>query len=330
MQAEGYIELVNQGLESFLDTKIQAAKNPKIKLLLKQQSRVIIGGKRLRPRLLFVGYQVFGGSQPESLVRVGIAIELLHQALLVHDDLIDQDLYRRGQPNVMGQRKQATNASGLLIGDLLLNWVNELVASDPGLSNEHKLAVIELLTHYLDLTIEGQVLDALNTYDLSIKPGELDKINELKTSSYSTLLPLAMVAQLLNISKSARLKLDSFANSLGRFLQLNNDIEDYLSPVARLSDYQGAKVTLPYLTLLNNATHVHKHILAKSFGHKLTTEERNNVRKVAQQVLTKEVLDQLTHSYYNKVIYDLDKLALKPNSRASFISIIDDLKPQAV
>ena len=60
------------------------------------------GGKRFRPLMVITAYDALGGDDHEAAANVGAAFELLHTALIVHDDVIDRDFVRRGGPNVAG------------------------------------------------------------------------------------------------------------------------------------------------------------------------------------------------------------------------------------
>ena len=91
-------------------------------------------GKRFRPALMLAAYDAYGGRDGEVAARVAAALELLHTALLIHDDVIDGDLVRRGSLNVSGtfvERAAARGATGqergtfglaagVLAGDLAL------------------------------------------------------------------------------------------------------------------------------------------------------------------------------------------------------------------
>src|SRR3954452_1085504 len=73
------------------------------------------GGKRLRPRLVLQTYGAFGGRDLEAAAHVGAAFELLHTALIVHDDVIDRDYMRRGPPNVSGRYRDEATTAGIPI-----------------------------------------------------------------------------------------------------------------------------------------------------------------------------------------------------------------------
>ena len=102
-----------------------------------------VGGKLVRPRLTVASYLGFGGTNVGAIASVAAAQELLHTAMLVHDDVLDSDEVRRGAPNITGTYRARLAAdgvfgaaaehqllgAGLLGGDLALSAAFELLAS---------------------------------------------------------------------------------------------------------------------------------------------------------------------------------------------------------
>lgn len=72
-----------------------------------------MGGKRFRPRMVMTAYAGMGGTDAHAAANVAAAYELLHTALVVHDDVIDRDWSRRGQPNVAGSFRDNGTTGGL-------------------------------------------------------------------------------------------------------------------------------------------------------------------------------------------------------------------------
>src|SRR5690606_13459888 len=70
------------------------------------------GGKLFRPRMVATAYEGLGGEEDQSVAWVGAAFELLHTALIVHDDVIDRDFVRRGRPNIAGAYRDRAVAAG--------------------------------------------------------------------------------------------------------------------------------------------------------------------------------------------------------------------------
>lgn len=123
------------------------------------------GGKRLRPLLTLMGYEMAGGQDPEEILPAACAIELIHTFSLIHDDLpaMDDDDLRRGKPTchrVFGE------AIAILAGDGLFSYAFWLMTQGP-LPPQRKVRIIETLTEatgaegmiggqVLDITCEGQ------------------------------------------------------------------------------------------------------------------------------------------------------------------------------
>jgi geranylgeranyl pyrophosphate synthase len=91
---------------------------------------ILRGGKRLRPYMMYLAYKGFSGMQDESILPVTVSLELLHNFLLIHDDIIDQDTMRYGGKNISGvykdyfaelgddEAKRNANNVALLAGDI--------------------------------------------------------------------------------------------------------------------------------------------------------------------------------------------------------------------
>ena len=91
-----------RGFAQFFLTGTERADGTESRALWEAMTDAADGGKRVRPDLLQATYEAFGGNRPEVARQVGDAIELLHTAFVMHDDVIDHDLSRRGRPNVSG------------------------------------------------------------------------------------------------------------------------------------------------------------------------------------------------------------------------------------
>ncbi|MEX0913722.1 MAG: polyprenyl synthetase family protein, partial [Demequina sp.] len=130
------------------------------------------GGKNLRPSLTLAAYAGLGGDDPDAIVPVAAAMEMLHTAMLIHDDILDHDEVRRGKPNIAGTRRAALKTHGLsdqqvddhvmaaslLGGDLALASSYDLISRAP-LPAHHRLACLDLVTRAIRTTIAGELLD---------------------------------------------------------------------------------------------------------------------------------------------------------------------------
>jgi len=135
----------------------------------------VADGKRLRPALVVTSFEAFGGDAgtEAALWDVAAAFELLHTAFLVHDDVIDHDVERRGVPNVAGRfRDRATargaddraagtvgDAAGVLAGDLLLFEATRMIAAAP-LATAARGQLLETLDEAVLVSAIGELADA--------------------------------------------------------------------------------------------------------------------------------------------------------------------------
>ncbi len=193
------------------------------------------GGKSLRPALTLASYAGLGGDDPDAVVPVAAAMEMLHTAMLVHDDILDHDEVRRGRPNVAGARRAALEGSALtpaqvdnhvlsaalLGGDLAIASSYDLISSS-NLPAHHRLACLDLVTRAIRTTIAGELLD---TYGDLTDPSDADAlvVAELKTATYTFVVPLLAGAQLAGADPTMITHLERVGTSLGVSFQLVDD-----------------------------------------------------------------------------------------------------------
>jgi geranylgeranyl pyrophosphate synthase len=193
------------------------------------------GGKRLRPFLVILSYQAFGGEQEAAILDVACAWELLHLSMLMHDDIIDRDYIRHGQDNVAGSyfkeysnvrdsalRLHYANGAALLAGDLVLTSAYSFI-SNSSFTLAQRQAVTDVLQEAIFTVIGGELLDT----EANIVPEIIDQklIAQTKTASYSLIGPLISGALLAGVSKTALQQLRQLGNILGIGYQL---VDDYI------------------------------------------------------------------------------------------------------
>jgi octaprenyl-diphosphate synthase len=160
----------NALVEQMLDQAIESQVN----LLYVASGHVIrAGGKRMRPRLVMLAYAAVGGSDPSQAVPVAAAMELLHTASLVHDDINDHSDLRRGRATV---NARWGNSAALLAGDFLFSKVMKLAC-------EFDVRIIRLLANTCLKIIEGETRQMLCLGDLAMDEETYLTIVREKTAS---------------------------------------------------------------------------------------------------------------------------------------------------
>lgn len=184
---------------------------------------VFSGGKRIRPALAALGFQL-GGGRGDGGIRLGAAIELIHTFSLIHDDLpcMDDDDYRRGR---LTCHRKFGEAVAVLAGDGLHVLAFEVLAALPAPA-ERRLRVLTEITRAVGTAgvVGGQVVD-IESEGRRIAPASLRWMHEKKTG---TLLRASLVcgAILAGARPSLTQKLAAFGAAFGLLFQITDDLLD--------------------------------------------------------------------------------------------------------
>jgi geranylgeranyl diphosphate synthase type II len=196
------------------------------------------GGKLVRPQLVLAAYEGLGGRRAESAAFVAAAFELLHTALIVHDDVIDRDFVRRGRPNISGRYRDSASSNGansrdaehhgmsaaVVAGDLALFYSYRMIDLS-GVDEATRTPLLELMDEALFASAAGELLDL--DYSGAVAIPTVDSILEmarLKTAVYSFEVPLKAGAVLAHASPDVVLALGEFGREIGTAYQIVDDL----------------------------------------------------------------------------------------------------------
>ena len=231
--------------EAHLEAVTQAAGVP---LAAHATATVRAGGKRLRPLLVVLAAESAGGPHPtdqgeESLVRAAVAVELVHSATLVHDDVIDGAQLRRGHPTVVAV---AGREMAVATGDLLFS------RAFAELARNGSLAQLRALSDASSALAAGELLQREDAYARHVAVERYLRRCELKTAAlFEAACRLgALVA--VEGSRTLADALGAFARRIGLAFQLLDDVLDVSGPVERTGKSRGTDlldgtVTLPLI-----------------------------------------------------------------------------------
>lgn len=215
------------------DRVVQAAvMHPRYERLWREIARIYqAGGKRMRPYLTVVGY----GKMDTAIIPVAAAQELLHVAMLVHDDIIDQDTMRHSQATINGAQethyapllppRQTThyaNSVALLAGDALLSEAYHSVQSTP-FSPSVILQLSERLSQSAFEAIGGELIDVEAGFIMTERFDPMT-IYRYKTASYSLVGPLVSGALCAEVDEATLNLLQKFGTQCGIAFQLQDDL----------------------------------------------------------------------------------------------------------
>lgn len=204
-------------------------------------------GKQLRPTLTLLTARALRGFCNENVVRCAAAVEMLHTATLLHDDVADDSPVRRGSPTI---RSMYSPTISVLIGDF---WLSRAIETIVGYCDER---VVRIFTLSLQMLAEGEMIQLEKAESLDTTEEDYYRIIYRKTAS---LFETAVMSAAYSV-KATQGEIEAFqqyACHLGLAFQIVDDILDY-SPELNLGKPTGQdilekKITLPLLGLMKNA-----------------------------------------------------------------------------
>jgi geranylgeranyl pyrophosphate synthase len=206
-------------------------------------STIAAGGKRLRPLLVFVAGGDLGGqaADDEPLVRAAVAVELVHSATLVHDDVLDGAALRRGRPTVVAASGRAMATA---VGDLLFS------RAFAELARNGSAAQLNALSRSSTALAHGELVQREDAYDTTVTRERYMWRCELKTGRlFEGACRLGALAGGLGPVEPG---LADFGRRIGLAFQLLDDILDVSGPASRTGKHRGTDlldgtVTLPFI-----------------------------------------------------------------------------------
>lgn len=216
-----YQKLIEEELEKYLNQEDV----PEKILNESMEYSLMAGGKRLRPILVIATYQLFKNDF-EICMPYAVAIEMIHNFSLIHDDLpgIDNDDFRHGKPT---NHKKFNEATAILAGDGLLNKAYMVISRDlletaNSDELEKKLRVFSEFTKAVDRMIAGEYIDT----EYEGKPISEKYLEYIHTNKTGALLKLCvrMGAILADASEDDLSNLTSYAEKIGLAFQIKDDI----------------------------------------------------------------------------------------------------------
>lgn len=196
------------------------------------------GGKLMRPKLVYLTYEAFGGDDWGACSELAAAFEVLHAALLVHDDVIDRDFVRRGVQTLGGSYRDVATLAGhsstdadhagfsaaIIAGDLLLTGSLKL-ATSAATGHGHGPAILATIHEAIFAAAAGELDDllfSLGTRDPDLR--EVLNMERLKTAVYSFEMPLRAGALLAGESVGTADALAAVGRDIGVAYQVVDDV----------------------------------------------------------------------------------------------------------
>ena len=251
------------------EEKIKLKLNSDVELVQKMtEYHIKTGGKRLRALLTLGSAKLCGYSKGSRDVNLAACVELIHSATLMHDDVIDEGIIRRGKETL---NEIWGNHSSVLIGDYLLSRCFEMMVEDGNLE------VLKLLSSTSSKIAQGEVLQLQHK-------GEVDMLEEtyLKIISAKTAELFAastkVGAILSNVENKEKDALEFYGRNLGLTFQIADDTLDYNSELKMFGktvgqDFFEGKITLPIILLFQKLDSIEKENLKEIFSKEIRDKD---------------------------------------------------------
>lgn len=264
------------------------------------------GGKRIRPLMTVAAARLFDPDTTRPY-RLAAAVEFIHTATLLHDDVVDESDLRRGEPSantVFG------NLSSVLVGDFLFARAFELMVEDGSLD------VLRILSHAAAVITEGEVLQLSIQNKLDTTLDQYLKVIEAKTAvlfASACEIGPAVTGQPKEMQECLRL----YGHNLGLAFQIADDLLDYQSTSAEIGksigdDFKEGKMTAPVIFALENPSDSDKNFWKRTF---VDAQQTSSDLLTAQTLIENSGAAQksfaLAQHYVDQAIFALSPI---PNS----------------
>lgn len=288
------------------------------------------GGKRIRGNLVVLGYwlgqdvilnevkdpprmrdsnklrdsSLIVQNDNRDIYKIAAAYEMLHSAVLAHDDIIDQSVLRRGRASLYkafgGNHYGVSQAISL--GDAVFFLAFKILSESSFDDNKKNKAVLWLAKTLTETAI-GEMLD--------VERGDAVNIMKLKTARYSVSGPLILGAILVGADQKLINKLETFGDNLGIAFQIQDDIlgifgKEKITGKSVSSDIEEGKNTILFTYALKNAEEKDRQLLEKFYGRgKIGNRQQEEIKQVFRETGALDYAINEAEKYRNNALNGL-------------------------
>jgi geranylgeranyl diphosphate synthase type I len=340
----GFKKQIDEELNVYLDDKIKEARKQDFFTanLAKQAKKIILsGGKRLRPAFMCWGYIAGGGKDREKILKTSISIELVHNFLLMHDDVIDHGKKRHGVETInskyakMGRlffdQKGAEhfgNSMALIFGDMVSAESSQIIYTSDFPADLIVKALNQVQT-IVSQTVVGEIQDVYMDVSGKTSESSILEMYRNKTARYTIEGPLNLGAILAGADGKILKVLSAYALPLGVAFQIQDDILGIFGSEKKLGkevglDIQEGKKTLMLIKAQEFGTREQKTFLRKVLGKKNIS--RAEIKKFQEIMIASGALkyvQTLAASLAIKAKKSLVQADIDPETKDFLLSIAD-------
>jgi octaprenyl-diphosphate synthase len=276
------------------------------------------GGKRMRPVLLLLVAQALGYQGKHNHL-MAAAVEFIHTATLLHDDVVDESELRRGRGTanaVFG------NAASVLVGDYLYSRAFEMMV------DVDSMRIMQIMSGATTVIAEGEVLQLLNVHDPDVSEARYLQVVRFKTAKLFEAAAEAG-AVLAGATAAQQEAAAAYGRHIGTAFQLVDDVLDYNGDVSALGknvgdDLREGKPTLPLIRVLEIGTEEQKQLVRHAIQqgeadfdaiaqaiHDTDALEHASRCAVAEAALARKAIEGLPSSPARQALIDFCAFAIE-------------------
>lgn len=333
-------------LEVFLDEQLEMVNqiDPILtEIITPSKNLFLSGGKRLRPILVHLGYELTGGSNDGLITRASLFAELIHSYILVHDDIADRDFLRYGKPtlqiefeNEFKQKFGKPNphfgtSIAIVAGDLIQTLAHQAILSS-GFNPQKIIEAEKLINYTLQEVVGGWYLHQIQNYQ-TLEEAKLERYLDgmkLVSSSYTIKSPL-ILGNLLSDNPLENTKvLETYAYHTGMAFQIQDDILGVFGDTKTTgkpagNDLREGKKTALLLHAYNQSDDQIKDFLSTHTGVEINSDQLEKIKKIIKDSGSFEYSQNLAKEHIKQAKASLDTLPRSVNqeSKQLLVQIAD-------
>jgi len=346
MEAKDYLKDYIKKSEPFLDSvfKTEEQKGAKISPLVVEMMRIyrqFMGGKNIRGSLTKLGYECFNGKDEKAILEASLMVEICHAFLLIHDDILDKDILRRGRPTIHVQYEKLFKqkhrdgdsshyglSMAINLGDVGLVMSNLILANSPFLP-EIKERVSRKFHQVLLETAFGQAIDVSYENLETVTEEDVMRVHHYKTANYTITGPLQYGALFAGASEKEVEKIEKYGLPLGIAFQLRDDELGLFADEEKLgkpmgSDIRENKNTLLHIKAVELANYDDKKFLKYAYGNQnLIKAEVERVQEITIKTGTLKYSQKLARKLVEEGKKNVSQITANPEFQDTLCKAAD-------
>ena len=297
----------------------------------------VVQGKMVRGGLVQFAHSLCGENN-EDVLKVAAAIELLHSSLLIHDDVIDRDVLRRGESSVFAQYQDLADSKGMketlhygnsmaiCVGDLCYLLAYDLLAE---VDATYRQAIIQFFSTEIGKTVFAQMQDIDLGYVDTCTEDDIMSVYKYKTARYTFSLPMMVGAMVAGANKEVLSLLEKIGNSLGILFQIKDDELGLFADETKLgkpigSDIKEGKKTLFWYYLMREVSNEEKAKLDGIFGNGLVSEDDiESVRMLLKEKGVMKKVNRKIESLADESLKLISQLDVSEDNKKVLLDLVE-------